>query len=222
MKFKYVLFALLFIMPSFAGGDLVDSSFLKNPYVGFNAGFAYTLSTDNRFETSNTEDAAEVAFVIGGELSHNWRVEFEANYNTKFEAKISTGLKKQEFESFAGLLNLYRFWDFRNSDKVQPFIFGGFGFAYNIADDYQTSNNLGIVTSYIKGDKSLEPAYQFGTGVSLKVNDYSSFDFSLRYLNRGSADTTNIQVASGIISTATKEKATIKSILGVVGIRVVL
>lgn len=212
------------MLESFAGPDSDKSSFFKNYYIGFDSGYSYTLAPNSKFTASSTEDAGQFGFMIGGELEGNYRVEFETNYNTKFKAEIPTGLRtEQEFESFAGLINIYKFWNFQGSDQVQPFVMGGIGFAYNMSGDFKSFNNSGALTSHIVGDQMIQPAYQFGTGVSLKVNDFSYFDFSLRYLNRGKADTTSTQITSGgSITTTNKEEATIRNVLGLVSVRISL
>jgi opacity protein-like surface antigen len=224
MRIFSILCVLFFASPSFAGGTSNKSLFFKKYYVGFHGGYSYTLAPNTKFTASSTEDAGQFGVMLGGELSNNWRVELETNYNTKFKAEIPTGLRtEQEFESFAGLVNVYKFWNFQNSDQVQPFVMGGVGVAYNMSGDYKSFDNAGALTSHIVGNEMIQPTYQFGTGVALKINDSSYFDFSLRYLNRGKADTTNTQVdSSGNVTTAVKEEATIRNVLGLVSVRIIL
>ena len=185
-------------------------------YTGIEAGYSYTLTLNDKFKTENVSDAIQLGFVIGRVFSNNYRAELEGNYKTKVTAKSPIGSMnaEQTFEAFTGFLNLYKSWDYNSSELVQPFVMVGGGYSYNIAGDYKTSS------ARILGAKTSNFAYQVGVGVSTKLNRDSYLDFSLRYANRGKADTSNISVdSSGVRSDASKEKSVLKDVIGLMNLR---
>lgn len=185
-------------------------------YTGFEAGYSYTLKLNNNFRKESVDDSGQLGFFVGRMLSHNCRVEVEGNYKTKLTAKKPVGAMsaEQRFESFTGFLNLYKSWDYNSSELVQPFVMVGVGYAHNIAGDYKTSSVS------ILGKNTNNFAYQFGGGISTQLNKDAYMDFSLRYANRGRADTSNVSVnTSGVVSYASKEKSVIKDVIGLVNLR---
>ena len=118
-----------------------------------------------------------------------------------------------------GLINIYKSWDYNGDSTIQPFVMAGAGISQNSAGDFKTFNSDGDLTSHLVGKKSTEFAYQFGAGISLKINQNSYLDFSARYADRGSADTTGRRIASGVESSQSPEKATMKDVLGLVTVR---
>lgn len=225
MRFFLAVFLFLFFtLSSFADVKSNRDNFSDKYYIGFAGGYSYTMRLNETFTTASTQDSGQLSFFVGRKIFDTWRIELEGNYKTKFTAKSETGARiEQEFESFASMVNLYKFWNYRSAGLVHPFVMGGFGMSYNIAGDYKTYTNVGQLTSLVVGKKSLIPSYQVGTGVSFKMNEASYMDFSLRYINRGDADSSSTFVNSvGDKSSVPKRRATIKDVVGLVGIRMSL
>ncbi len=229
---KRVLLYILLLLPlvnSFAEGDtsgapVSEPDFLQRGeyYGGFEAGYSYSFSPNRDiFNDETTEDSAQVGIVLGKYLGCNIRLELEASYKTKATAKNppSTYIKEQTFESATSMVNIYKSWNYRGKQNIQPFVMGGIGIAYNKAGDFKTFETDGTLNSTILGKKSKDFAYQFGVGISLEINQDSHLDFSTRYVYRGKADTSDLRVVSGVESSYPAEKAEIKDILGLVTIR---
>jgi len=191
-------------------------------YTGFEAGYSYTLGLNNKFKAENVGDAGQLGFFLGTVLTYNYRVEIEGNYKTKHTAKSPVGTlsAEQQFESFTSFVNLYKSWNYNNSELIQPFIMAGVGASYNVAGDYKTMTNSTTIGPKILGTHSYNFAYQVGLGVSTQLNRDAYLDFSVRYADRGKADTTNISISnSGVISTVDKEKSKIRDVVGLVNVR---
>lgn len=229
---KHILLCVLLLIPFVCSwgeessrGELVSElGFLQRGeyYGGFEAGYSYSFSPNkNVFRDETTEDSAQIGVVLGKNLGCNIRLELEAGYKTKSTAKNppSAYIKEQTFESTIGMVNIYKSWDFRRKQNIQPFVMGGIGIAYNKAGDFKTFETDGTLNSTVLGKKNKDIAYQFGVGISLEINKDSHLDFSTRYVYRGKADTSGSRVVSGVESSYPAEKAEIKDILGLVTLR---
>lgn len=218
-----ILFTALSCMSYSVAGDFPSTLSGGKYYTGFEAGYSYAFSPNkDRFNDETTKDSAQVGMVLGRYFDHNIRVELEGNYKTKSIAESPSGGNKREqtFESAVGLVNIYKSWNYKESETIQPFIMAGVGASYNIVGDYKVFNGSNVLSSYMKGKKNIALAYQIGAGISLQMNRDAYLDFSARYINRGDANTTSRNIAVGGSETVgTALKAVVKDVVGLVSIR---
>jgi opacity protein-like surface antigen len=230
MRFLIAVIYIFFVLHSFAE-ESVNIPVEQPPsidkyYTGFHAGYSYTFSPNKqRFDDETTGDSAQVGLMVGRYFDNNVRVELEGSFKTKSLAKSPSGsasaIKEQSFVSLLGLINIYKHWDYREDSTIQPFVMVGAGISQNTSGDFKTFDSNGNLTSHLVGKKSKHFAYQFGTGISLKINQNAYLDFSGRYIYRGGVDTTSRRIAtsSGAETSQSPEKAIMKDVLALVTVR---
>ncbi|WP_193771365.1 outer membrane protein [Candidatus Magnetaquicoccus inordinatus] len=175
---KYVVAAMCVVSPlllsAVAGSDEPTPS-RHTRYTSLKIGGTFPRDIEDSGVTISFANGLSGSVAIGMKLKNSMRIELEGAYRKVDFEKATVGRNSVnlngDITSKSLIANVY--YDFNNSSKVTPYIFGGTGYSWHNGEV-----SLGNVS--IKGSGS-DLAYQAGVGMSIELNPGISADINYKY-----------------------------------------
>jgi opacity protein-like surface antigen len=154
----------------------------------------YSWSTDGNLDGSGIIGAG-----IGYRFNDHVRGDVTLGYRGWYQASESASVTgntvsgSADIESTDGLVNAY--YDIGQFGRFTPYVGGGIGFAYNNTRSANVALN-GVNIGQIGGDSETNFAWQAGFGTAVSILDNLALDVGYRYIDLGSAETSNTFTAN--------------------------
>lgn len=171
-----------------------------NLYLRLDSGYSFSQDMDKDIGSNDADSSAIVGLGVGYHFNEHIRADATVGYRGWYKVSAATTVLgatlsgDADINSTVGLINAY--YDIGRFDRFTPYVGGGLGFARNHVGSTDLALG-GVGVGNIDSNTNTDFAWQLSAGTAINIAHGVDLDIGYRYLDMGTAKTSDSATVGG-------------------------